>query len=343
MSGGVDSSTTAAILKSEGHDVVGVTLVLCNQQPNQISQNVIDAQSIAAYIQIPHHTINCEASFQRKVIDYFINKYINGETPLPCAVCNRDIKLATLLEFAKSIGATSIATGHYARKIIKDGENQLHTAIDLSKDQSYFLFSITPEQLKYVTFPLGSIKKTRTRALAIEYGLHVADKKESQDICFVPNNDYKTLIQKHIPQSFCDGNFVLSDGTIIGKHRGISNYTIGQRRGIGIAYNQPLYVTKIDSIKNEVTVGIQSDLKARSVMVTGINWLTANPPAENIKFQAHVKLRSTHKGSVGIVTPLQNGKLSIHIEEEYLGVTPGQACVIYDDSRVLGGGWIAKE
>ena len=344
MSGGVDSSTVAALLYDQGYEVIGITLQLYDYSNFAkkkgtccAGQDIYDAQIAAEKIGIPHYVLNYESIFKQSVIDDFADSYIRGETPLPCVRCNQKIKFHDLLKVAKELSAEALATGHYVQKIIKNNIPELHRGFDHSKDQSYFLFTVTKEQLNFLEFPIGHLNKKDTRELAKKYGLNVADKPDSQDICFVPKGGYAKIIEKLKPEAFEPGNIILNNGKVIGKHDGIANYTIGQRRGIGIANNEPLYVLKIDPKNNVLIVGTRDDLKSSYLKIKETNWLIEKPE----KIECYVKLNSMHSGTAAIIQNINNKTAEVYLQKSYEGITPGQACVIYDGNRVLGGGWIA--
>lgn len=343
MSGGVDSSTVAALLHDAGHDVIGVTLQLYstdfevkNLGTCCAGKDIYDAQMAAAKIGIPHYVFNYEHNFKSEVMDKFAESYVNGETPIPCVLCNQTIKFRDLLRAAKDLSADRMATGHYVQRRDVKNEPQLHKGFDEKKDQSYFLFTTTQEQLAMLEFPLGGLTKNQTRELAKYYGLEIADKPDSQDICFVPNGNYREVILQLRPNAERIGNIVMSDGRILGQHNGIINYTVGQRRGLNISYSEPLYVIRIDAKNNQVIVGLRAELLSKTCYIQNINWLLNDIPNE---LECTVKLRSAHNGTPARVIPNQNGAV-IELYDDYPGITPGQACVMYDDTRVLGGGWI---
>lgn len=345
MSGGVDSSTVAAILNEQGHEVIGVTLQLYDHGSFVgkkgaccAGQDIYDAQMTAEKIGIPHYVFNYENIFKQSVIEDFVDSYVRGETPIPCVRCNQKVKFNDLFKVAKELGANSLATGHYVQKIIKNGVAELHKGFDNSKDQSYFLFTITKEQLDFLEFPIGHLNKLDTRALAHKHNLNVAEKPDSQDICFVPEGGYTKIIEKLRPEAFESGNIILKDGAVIGKHNGIAYYTVGQRKGIGIANPEPLYVLKIKAETNEVIVGPKSELKSSNLKIKEINWIVDEP--ENLK--CSVKLRSMHVGESAEIKNISQCTADVQLENPYEGITPGQACVMYDDTRVLGGGWIVS-
>ena len=288
-----------------------------------------------------HYTLNYEKKFQESVIDNFTESYIQGETPIPCVRCNQTVKFRDLLHISKEIGADALATGHYVRRIIKDGEVQLHTAIDRSKDQSYFLFATTKEQLQYLRFPLGNLYKNQTRELAKSLGLPIFDKPESQDICFVKNASYREFISKMKPEATKEGGQIVSiDGQVIKKHNGIMNYTVGQRHGLGIAHSEPLYVVKIDAQTRQVVVGPKSALLRKKFAIKALNLISGQEPLSG-QMQAQVKLRSLQNKVPATIYPKENSKADIALDDPQHAIAPGQACVIYDGTQVLGGGWIS--
>jgi tRNA-specific 2-thiouridylase len=349
MSGGVDSSTVAAILNDQGYEVIGVTLQLYDvgeiaskKGACCAGQDIYDAKMAADKIGIPHYVLNYESLFSKKVIEDFAESYIQGETPIPCIKCNQKVKFEDLYEMAKNLGAKALATGHYVRKVNVDNKNMLLKGVDSNKDQSYFLFTTTNEQLDFLEFPLGGLTKDETRKLAKKYELNISDKPESQDICFVPNGNYSEIIKKLKPESYAEGDIVNLDGEVLGKHDGIVNFTIGQRRRIGVSNDKPLYVIKIDPKNNRVVVGEKEDLKSTKLKIKELNWLSNNKCLkDNIK--CSVRLRSNHKEIDANMKYLGDGFADITLESSYYGITPGQACVMYDGDRVLGGGWIMRE
>jgi len=346
MSGGVDSSTVAAMLKHQGHEVIGVTLQL--YESNTMEKGVCctgidDAKNVAKKLDIPHHVLNCERKFKKSVIDDFADTYLRGETPIPCIHCNQDIKFAELFKMAKKLKADTVATGHYVRKIQNAAKNELHKAVDDKKDQSYFLFTTTPEQLGFLEFPLGNFSKEYTRELAQKYNLEIANKPDSQDICFVSGGDYKKIIEKFRPGALDPGNILDVKGNLIGKHDGIINYTVGQRKGLGIAAKEPYYVIKINPKDNSVVIGYEKDLRRTEFYIKDTNWLI-DEDLVRVGLEAEVKLRSTHKGCKAKICKIsKNGVYKIRLSEYQKSITPGQACVFYEGSRLLGGGWITSE
>lgn len=350
MSGGVDSSVVACLLKKQGFNVVGITLQLYDMGEALKKKNaccagvdIMDAKKVAQKFDFPHYVLNYQNLFKESVIDDFADSYLKGETPIPCVKCNQSVKFRDLLKVAKDLGADAMATGHYVRRI--DGENgaQLHKAIDSSKDQSYFLFTTTKEQLEFLHFPLGSNTKEETRKEAERLGLEIAQKPDSQDICFVPNGNYSAVISKLRPTAFKEGNVVhFETKKVLGKHNGIINFTLGQRRGLGIAYPEPLFVVKIDPKENIVFVGSESYLQNKKFLMRDLNWL-ADDVKEGDKIHAKVRLRSTHSEEDAIIKIGKNNEAEVTMHYPTRAITPGQACVIYNDTRVLGGGWITKE
>jgi tRNA-specific 2-thiouridylase len=349
MSGGVDSSTVAAILNDQGYEVIGVTLQLYDVGEMALKkgaccagQDIYDAKTVADKIGIPHYVLNYESLFSEKVIKDFAESYIQGETPIPCVKCNQKVKFQDLYKMAKDLGAKALATGHYVRKVNVGNENRLLKGIDSNKDQSYFLFTTTKEQLDFLEFPLGGLTKDETRMLAKKYELNTSDKAESQDICFVPNGNYSEIIKKLKPESYAKGDIVNLNGKVLGEHDGIVNFTIGQRKRIGVSNDKPLYVIKIDPKNNRVVVGEKEDLKSMKLKIKELNWLSNNEYLkDNIK--CSVRLRSNHKEVDANVKYLGDGFADVALESSYYGITPGQACVMYDGDRVLGGGWIMRE
>ena len=351
MSGGVDSSVVAAQLAEEGYDVVGVTLqlydhgaALAKKGACCAGRDIHDARRVAEEMGFPHYVLDYENTFREAVIDEFADSYLAGATPVPCIRCNERVKFKDLLETAKDLDADCMATGHYIqRKMGADGA-ELHSAADANRDQSYFLFSTTQEQLDYLRFPLGHLpSKAETRALAARYGLPVADKPDSQDICFVPNGNYAAVIEKLRPGAADPGQIVHADGRVLGEHRGVIHYTIGQRRGLGIGgLEEPLYVVKLDVEKKQVIVGPKELLATRTVPVREVNWLGDGPFAEGGPREIAVKVRSTRPPTTALLRPLSETEAEVELSVAEEGVSPGQACVFYDpdSTRVLGGGWI---
>ena len=353
MSGGVDSSATAALLASEGFDVVGITLqlydhgaALAKKGACCAGRDIHDARRVAEAMGFPHYVLDYESAFREAVIDEFADSYLAGATPVPCIRCNERVKFRDLLETARNLDADCMATGHYIRRAEGPSGPELHRAADSARDQSYFLFSTTREQLAHLRFPLGDLaSKAETRALAERFGLSVADKPDSQDICFVPNGDYASVIEKLRPGAADPGEIVHADGRVVGRHRGVIHYTIGQRRGLGIGgLAEPLYVVRLDVDARRVVVGPKEMLATRRIAVTGINWLGDGPLEAGREVAIAARVRSTRPPREAVLRAgsATSGEVELLAAEE--GVSPGQACVFYETegTRVLGGGWIGR-
>ncbi len=344
MSGGVDSSAVAALLHEQGYQVIGITLQLYDYGAFAgkkgaccAGQDIHDARRVAESLGIPHYVLNYESKFRESVMDDFVETYLAGETPIPCVKCNQSVKFRDLLKVARDLGADCMATGHYVQRREEGGKAGMYRAADLSRDQSYFLFATTQEQLDFLRFPLGHLKsKDETRALAARFGLTVADKPDSQDICFVPTGGYAKVIEKLRPGALEPGEIVHVDGTVLGRHEGIINYTVGQRKGLGIGGSgEPLYVIKVDAAKKHVVVGEKEHLQRLTFTIRDCNWLGERQ-------EVTVKLRSMHKGVTATVEKMENGRALVTLAEPEGAVSPGQACVAYDGDRMLGGGWITN-
>ncbi|KZY50986.1 MULTISPECIES: tRNA 2-thiouridine(34) synthase MnmA [Sulfitobacter] len=353
MSGGVDSSVVAAMLKDEGYDVVGVTLQLYDHGAALAKKgaccagvDIQDARRVAEEMGFPHYVLDYENVFKDAVIDEFADSYLGGATPVPCIRCNERVKFKDLLETAKDLEADCMATGHYIQRKMGENGPELHAAADGNRDQSYFLFSTTEEQLSYLRFPLGHLpSKDDTRKLAAKYGLEVADKPDSQDICFVPNGDYAAVIRKLRPEAADPGNIVDTEGNVLGSHEGVIHYTIGQRRGLGIGgLADPLYVVKLDPERKEVVVGPKSMLATRKIPVREINWLGDAPLTSQAEWNIAVRVRSTRPPRDAILRPISETEAEVELLTAEEGVSPGQACVFYDpeSTRIFGGGWIHR-
>ncbi|RBP89211.1 tRNA (5-methylaminomethyl-2-thiouridylate)-methyltransferase [Rhodobacter sp. 140A] len=352
MSGGVDSSVVAAMLAEEGYDVVGVTLqlydhgaALAKKGACCAGQDIHDARRVAETMGFPHYVLDYENTFREAVIEEFADAYLAGATPVPCIRCNERVKFKDLLETAKDLEADCMATGHYIQRRIGPTGPELHCAADPNRDQSYFLFSTTPEQLAFLRFPLGHLaSKAETRALAAKYGLPVADKPDSQDICFVPNGSYASVIEKLRPGAADPGEIVDLSGQVLGTHRGVIHYTIGQRRGLGIGGGEPLYVVRLDPETRRVIVGPKEALATRIIPVREINWLGDEPLTAQPEWHVSVKVRSTRPPREAILRPLGATEAEVELLDPEEGVSPGQACVFYETggTRILGGGWIWK-
>lgn len=351
MSGGVDSSVVAAELKTQGYDVIGVTLQLYDHGAALAKagaccagRDIHDARRVAETLNFPHYVLDYENTFKEAVIDDFADAYLAGATPVPCIRCNERVKFKDLLETARDLDADCMATGHYIQRADGDHGAELHMAADAARDQSYFLFSTKPDQLAYLRFPLGHLtSKAETRALALKYGLGVADKPDSQDICFVPNGNYAAVIEKLRPGAADPGDIVDADGTVLGTHNGVIHYTIGQRRGLGIGgLADPLYVVKLDPEKRQVVVGPKEALSTKIVAVREINWLGDTPFESQAEWPMRVRIRSTKPPAEAILRPTGPTTANVELLTAEEGVSPGQACVFYapEGTRVFGGGWI---
>lgn len=351
MSGGVDSSVVAAYLAEQGYDVIGVTLqlydhgaALAKKGACCAGQDIHDARRVAERIGFPHYVLDYENKFKESVIDEFADAYLAGATPVPCIRCNERVKFRDLLETARHLDADCMATGHYIQRKMGVNGAELHMATDANRDQSYFLFSTTQEQLDFLRFPLGHLaSKAETRAMAARYGLSVADKPDSQDICFVPNGNYAAVIEKLRPGAADPGDIVDMEGNVLGSHNGVIHYTIGQRRGLGIGgLGDPLYVVKLDPEARHVIVGPREALSTRTVPVGEVNWLGDGPFDGTEAREVLVRIRSTRPPRAAILRPTGPRTAEIELMDPEEGVSPGQACVFYDtgSTRVLGGGWI---
>ena len=350
MSGGVDSSTVAGIMKKEGYNVIGITLKLYDDGKEVAAskqccsgQDIMDAKRVAHKLGIEHKILYYQDKFKQGVIDNFVESYLKGETPIPCIQCNQTVKFKDLFEVSKELKADALVTGHYVKSITENKTTNMYRAIDENRDQSYFLFNTTREQLDYLRFPLGGMLKDKTREIAKNLDLNVADKPDSQDICFVPNGDYASVIQKFRPDSFQKGNIKNLNGEVIGVHDGIINFTIGQRKGIKVSDKEALYVLKINSDKNEIIVGPKEKLGKKIISLKEINLLTNK---EDLDQNLFVKVRSTGnllEAKVDLIND-NNAKVNLAIPED--GISPGQACVFYRKDqfghKVLGGGWIKE-
>ena len=350
MSGGVDSSTVAGMMKKEGYNVIGITLKLYDDSKQVAEskqccsgQDIMDAKRVANKLDIEHKILYYQNKFKQGVIDNFVESYLKGETPIPCVQCNQTVKFRDLFEFSKELKADALVTGHYVKSITTKSQTNMYKALDDNRDQSYFLFNTTREQLNYLRFPLGGLMKNETREIAKKLDLNVAEKPDSQDICFVPNGDYSSVIRKFRPDSFKKGNIKNLDGKVIGVHDGIINFTIGQRKGIKVSDKEALYVIKIDSEKNEIIVGSKEKLGKTLILLKNINLLVNESEFDQDIF---VKVRSTGKLLKAKINLKTNKLAEVKLKIPEDGISPGQACVFYNKDnlgyKVLGGGWITS-
>jgi len=348
MSGGVDSSVAAALLHDEGHDVIGVSMQLYDQSEGQASfgsccsiDDLHDARRVAAAIDIPHYIVNFERQFDEQVVSNFVREYAAGRTPLPCARCNSDLKFATLADRARGFGADAVATGHYAR-VDHDsaaGRYLLKRGVDPVKDQSYFLFSLTQEQLAVARFPVGDRPKDAVRDYARARRLPVADKPDSQEICFIPDHDYRSFVEKQLPGGAGDGVFVDEQGRVLGTHDGIHRFTVGQRKGLGLASpsRTPMYVLALRPAAQQVVVGPRTSLEQTRLTASGVNWIAVEPAGP---VRAHVQIRHRHQPAAATVRSLGDARAEVVFDAPQIAITPGQAVVFYEGDVVIGGGWI---
>ncbi len=348
MSGGVDSSVAAALLANDGYDVIGLSMQLYDQMNGQYEfgscctlDDLADARRVAAQLGIPHYIVNFERQFEEHVVANFVHEYANARTPIPCVQCNSDLKFSSLLERARGLNANYVATGHYARvdKLTTDGGSdiyQLRRAVDRSKDQSYFLFSLTQEQLSQACFPLGELSKSAVREHARHYELNVADKPDSHEICFVPDGQYADFVEQRHPEIATTGNIVNHAGETIGNHRGVHRFTVGQRKGLGLSSDRPLYVTALDAQSNTVTVGPRHTLEQTRLSASNVNWLL-KAPINGSRVSAQIR---HHHPIASCRVWADDRELQLEFEQPQQAIAPGQAVVIYDEDLVLGGGWI---
>ncbi|MGI4850508.1 MAG: tRNA 2-thiouridine(34) synthase MnmA [Janthinobacterium lividum] len=349
MSGGVDSSVVAALLKEAGYDVVGLTMQLYDhgeaidrKKSCCAGQDIYDARQVADRLNFPHYVLDYESRFKEAVMDDFADRYLAGETPIPCVKCNQEVKFKDLLTTARDLGGEVLATGHYVKWKKHQGKAEMHRAIDPDRDQSYFLFNTTQDQLEFLRFPLGGMLKSETRAHAQRFGLDVADKPDSQDICFVPNGDYARVVERLRPGALEAGDIIHQDGTVLGRHNGIINYTIGQRRGLGVSHvtGLPLYVIKIIPDLHQVIVGPKEALGCQKIILNQVNWLGEESDMSSHRLK--VKIRSAQHPVDATIYLKQNQKADVVFDQLEYGVSPGQACVFYESEKMMGGGWIEQ-
>jgi tRNA-uridine 2-sulfurtransferase len=347
MSGGVDSSVAAALLASEGHDVIGLSMQLYDQREGDAGygsccslDDLHDAGRVARRLNIPHYIVNFEREFQQTVVSNFVNEYIAGRTPIPCSHCNSDLKFATLLDRSMAYGAEAVATGHYARISVDEdtGCFVLRRGLDVAKDQSYFLFSLTQEQLSRASFPVGELSKESVRDAARRFGLAVAEKPDSQEICFVPDGDYARFIERTAGDRARGGSIVSQSGEVLGSHGGVHRFTVGQRKGLGIAAAEPMYVLQLRSTEKTVVVGPRTALERTSLTASGVNWISGRAPAGPQRVSAQIRHR--HQPAAGTVRALDDNRASMEFDAPVIAITPGQAVVFYSGDVVVGGGWI---
>ncbi len=346
MSGGVDSSVAAALLADEGHEVIGLSMQLYDQREGEHGygsccslDDLHDAGQVARRLNIPHYLLNFEKEFRRTVVENFISEYAAGRTPIPCAHCNSDLKFSTLLERAEAYGAGAVATGHYARvERTVDGDFILRRGIDRSKDQSYFLFSLTQAQLARARFPVGHLTKQAVREYARARGLVTADKPDSQEICFVPDGDYAAFIERQAGDLEKSGTIVNQSGDVLGRHEGIHRFTVGQRKGLGIALAEPTYVLQLRPAEKEVVVGARRELERTTLTASHVNWIAGQTPDRPLRVTAQIRHR--HEAAHGTVTAIGDMGARLEFDAPQIAITPGQAVVFYDGDRVVGGGWI---
>jgi tRNA-specific 2-thiouridylase len=347
MSGGVDSSVAAALLAEAGHDVIGLSMQLYDQRDGESGygsccslDDLHDAGRVARRLDIPHYIVNFEREFQRTVVSNFIDEYVAGRTPIPCAHCNSDLKFATLLDRSMAYGAEVVATGHYARIGIdaETGRYLLRRGLDAAKDQTYFLFSLTQEQLSRASFPVGDLSKDAVRDVARRLGLPVAEKPDSQEICFVPDGDCAAFIERKTGDPDSGGAIVTQSGEVLGRHGGVHRFTIGQRKGLGIAAAEPMYVLQLHPAEKTVVVGPRPELERSSLTASQVNWIAGSAPVGPLRVTAQIRHR--HHPAAGTVRALDNHCASMEFDAPVMAITPGQAAVFYDGDVVVGGGWI---
>ncbi len=341
MSGGVDSSVAAAFLIEKGYEVIGVTIKRWSESFDRDSwKDIEDARRVAEKLKIPHHVLSLDAQFERKVVDYFVSEYLKGRTPNPCALCNPNIKFGDLFLFAERMNAKYICTGHYAIISSRDGMPVLRRGKERAKDQSYFLARLKRESLSRIIFPVGSFPKSKIRKLAERFGLHISDKKESQEVCFVPDGKVAEFVKRYSGSKILPGPIVDMDGNVIGTHDGIVGYTIGQRKGLGVSSDRPLYIIKIDCSTNTIYVGNKEDLYNKRFIAKNPNWIGFDGGME--AFRAVVKIRYQHRAAAARIRVVDSSQLDIQFEKKQRAITPGQLAVFYDGDVVLGSAWIDR-
>jgi tRNA-specific 2-thiouridylase len=347
MSGGVDSSVAAALLAEKGHDVIGLSMQLYDQRDGHSGygsccslDDLHDAGRVARRLNIPHYIVNFEKEFQRTVVSNFVEEYVAGRTPIPCSHCNSDLKFAALLDRSRAFGAEVVATGHYARIEThpETGQRILRRGRDSAKDQSYFLFSLTQSQLAHASFPVGNLSKDEVRECARRCGLPVADKPDSQEICFVPDGDYAAFIERQAGDLESDGAIVNQSGDVLGRHEGVHRFTVGQRKGLGIAAAEPLYVLQLRPSEKTVVVGPRPQLERTTLTASQVNWIAGTPPEGSRRVTAQIRHR--HQPAPASLTSCGDGRAAVEFDSPQIAVTPGQAVVFYDGDAVVGGGWI---
>jgi tRNA-uridine 2-sulfurtransferase len=346
MSGGVDSSVAAALLAADGHDVIGLSMQLYDQSRGDVRfgscctiDDLYDARRVAASLGIPHYIVNLERQFGEHVLSNFIGEYASGRTPIPCVHCNGDLKFAELADRARGFGAVAVATGHYARvERHPSGRYRLLRGIDASKDQSYFLFTLSQDQLAHAQFPVGGLTKDDVRAAARRFGLRVAEKPDSQELCFAPSGEHAAFVDENLPEPVGAGVITDRDGRVLGTHEGTHRFTIGQRKGLGLSAGVPLYVVGIDAVDRRVVVGPREALDRTTLTASQVNWISGETPSAAVRASARIRYR--HREAPATITPLDGEKALVVFDEPQTAITPGQAVVFYDGDQVLGGGWI---
>ena len=349
MSGGVDSSVAAALMAEAGHEVIGLSMQLYDQRASPDAfgsccsiDDLHDAKRVASRLGFPHYTLDFEEQFRRTVVNHFVSEYATGRTPIPCVQCNADLKFSALVDKAQGFDAAGVATGHYARVVFDEDARQykLMRGVDAGKDQSYFLFTLTQDQLAHALFPVGHLTKPEVRAHAARLGLNVADKPDSHEICFVPDGDAAGFVERQLPDADRSGEIVDSGGKVLGRHSGVHRLTVGQRRGLGLATGTPMYVIKLEPVDSRVIVGPREELGGRELFADKVNWIAGAPPAEPRRLTARIRHR--HEDAPALVTADSSSTAHVLFDEPQFAITPGQAVVFYDGETVVGGGWISN-